>query len=137
MDGLSARLLRERLSSRRSPLKAALTDQRVIAGIGNLYADEICFRAKVRPDRRCDTLTAEETRRLASSTATILRRAIALRGSSLRDESYRDLMGELGGYQARHEVYGRAGEPCGRCGSTVSKLRFGARVAYCCEGCQQ
>jgi formamidopyrimidine-DNA glycosylase len=137
VDGLPARVLRHRLANRRSPLKAALTDQRVVAGIGNIYADEICFRARVRPDRRCDTLTTEETRRLASSTATILRRAVQLRGSSLRDQTYRDLMGDLGGYQARHQVYARAGEPCSRCGSPVSRIGFGARVAYCCEVCQE
>ena len=125
VDGLPARVLRQRLANRRSPLKAALTDQRVVAGIGNIYADEICFRARVRPDRRCDTLTSEETRRLSSSTATILRHAIRLRGSSLRDQSYRDLMGEIGGYQTRHQVYGRAGEPCPRCGSPVSRIRWG------------
>jgi len=136
-DGVPVRVLRQRLANRRSPLKAALTDQRVVAGIGNIYADEICFRARVRPDRRCDTLTSEETRRLASATATILRHAIRLRGSSLRDQSYRDLMGEIGGYQARHQVYGRVGEPCPLCGSPVSRIRFGARVAYCCEVCQQ
>jgi formamidopyrimidine-DNA glycosylase len=137
LDGLPASRLREVLKGRRSPIKAALTDQRVLAGVGNLYADEVCFLARVRPDRRCDTLTDDEVRRLASAIRRILGDAVKLRGSSLRDARYRDLMGDLGGYQRRHRVYERAGEPCVRCGWRVSKIGFGARVAYCCEHCQQ
>lgn len=137
VDGLSARRLGERLAGRRAPLKAALTDQAVVAGIGNLYADEICYAARVRPDRRCDTLTKDELSRLAASARRILRDAVARRGSSLRDARYRDLMGALGEYQLRHRVYDRAGQPCTRCGSPVTKIRFGARVAYCCETCQR
>jgi formamidopyrimidine-DNA glycosylase len=135
-DGITPRGLARRLTGHKVPLKAALTDQRVVAGIGSIYADEICWAAKVRPDRRTDTLTADETARLARSAKTILLRAIELRGSSLRDEQYRDLMGELGDYQRRHNVYDQAGRPCRRCGTVISKISFGARVAYCCEGCQ-
>jgi formamidopyrimidine-DNA glycosylase len=135
-DGLTARLLAKRLSGHRVPLKAALTDQRVVAGIGSIYADEICFAAKVRPDRRTETLSNEEIAALARSAKAILTRAIGLRGSSLRDEQYRDLMGEPGSFQKRHNVYDRAGQPCRRCKTLVSKISFGARVAYCCQGCQ-
>lgn len=137
LDGLPVATLRTVLKGRRSPIKAALTDQRVLAGVGNLYADEVCFLAGVRPDRRCDTLSDDEVRRLASAIRRILGDAVKLRGSSLRDARYRDLMGDLGGYQRRHRVYERAGEPCVRCGGSVSRIRFGARVAYCCEHCQQ
>jgi formamidopyrimidine-DNA glycosylase len=136
VDGLGARVLRERLAGHKVPLKAALTDQRVISGVGSIYADEVCFAARVRPDRRTDTLSVDEIRRLARSISAVLGKAVELRGSSLRDQRYRDLMGELGSYQGRHQVYDRAGEPCGRCGATVTRVRFGARVAYCCEGCQ-
>jgi formamidopyrimidine-DNA glycosylase len=104
--------------------------------VGSIYADEVCFAARVRPDRRTDTLSVDEIRRLARSISAVLGKAVELRGSSLRDQRYRDLMGELGSYQGRHQVYDRAGEPCGRCGATVTRVRFGARVAYCCEGCQ-
>ena len=136
VDGLPARVLRERLAGHKVPLKAALTDQRVVSGIGSIYADEICFAARVRPDRRTDTLTAGEVSRLARWTMTLLAKAVELRGSSLRDERYRDLMGGLGSYQSRHQVYDRLGQACGRCGTPISRVRFGARVAYCCEGCQ-
>jgi formamidopyrimidine-DNA glycosylase len=136
VDGLTPRVLAGRLARHKVPLKAALTDQRVVAGIGSIYADEICFAARVRPDRRTDSLSSDEIARLARAAKAILRRAIDLRGSSLRDEQYRDLMGELGGAQRRHAVYDRAGQRCRRCGGTVTKISFGARVAYCCDSCQ-
>jgi formamidopyrimidine-DNA glycosylase len=136
VDGLPARVLGERLAHHKVPLKAALTDQRVVSGIGSIYADEICFAARVRPDRRTETLTVAEISRLARAATSLLKTAVQLRGSSLRDERYRDLMGAPGTYQSRHKVYDRLGKPCGRCGTAISRVRFGARVAYCCEGCQ-
>jgi formamidopyrimidine-DNA glycosylase len=136
-DGLRAPRLRDVLSGRGSAVKVALTDQRVIAGIGNMYADEICFAARVLPTRRCATLTGEEVSRLAAAVRRILRHAIELRGSSLRDARYRDLMGELGDYQGRHRVYDRAGERCSRCGGTIERVKIGARSAYSCRGCQR
>jgi formamidopyrimidine-DNA glycosylase len=136
VDGLPTRVLRDRLAGHKVPLKAALTDQRVVSGIGSIYADEICFAAGVRPDRPTDTLAAAEVTRLARSARKLLATAVELRGSSLRDERYRDLMGDLGSYQSRHNVYDRLGKACRRCGTEISRVRFGARVAYCCEGCQ-
>ena len=137
VDGLTARVLAQRFAGHRVPLKAALTDQRVVSGIGSIYADEICFVARLRPDRRTDTLSAEEIARLSRACTRLLRKAVQLRGSSLRDERYRDLMGGLGSYQLHHNVYDRLAQPCVRCGTAISRVRFGARVAYCCEGCQQ
>lgn len=135
-ERFGAKVLAERLSSKRTALKVALTDQRVIAGIGNLYADEICHLAGVRPDKRCDELDGDELKALARAISRVLRAAIEKRGSSLRDAQYRDLMGELGGYQAHHRVYDRAGEACDRCGTLVEKVQIGARSAYLCPGCQ-
>ncbi|MDA8265324.1 MAG: bifunctional DNA-formamidopyrimidine glycosylase/DNA-(apurinic or apyrimidinic site) lyase [Actinomycetota bacterium] len=136
LDGLSAEILRQRLAGRRVPLKAALTDQRVVAGIGSIYADEICFASRIRPDRQTHSLTPVEIGRLSRSTKRLLHSAVALGGSSLRDMSYRDVMGDAGSYQLHHKVYDRLGQRCLRCGTIVSRVRFGARVAYCCEGCQ-
>jgi len=136
VDGLGAKVLRQRLAGHRVPLKAALTDQRIVSGIGSIYADEICFACGVRPDRRTDTLSDEEVAGVARATSSLLRRAVRLRGSSLRDARYRDVMGGLGSYQLHHNVYDRLGEPCVVCGTPISRVRFGARVAYCCEGCQ-
>ncbi|MHB1987148.1 MAG: bifunctional DNA-formamidopyrimidine glycosylase/DNA-(apurinic or apyrimidinic site) lyase [Acidimicrobiales bacterium] len=135
VDGVGVRVLRERLGGKRA-LKAALTDQRVIAGIGSIYSDEICHAAQLRPDHRVDDLGPDELRRLARHTNAVLSAAVRLRGSSLRDASYRDLMGALGRYQSSHRVYDRAGEPCPRCGHEISRIKFGARSAYCCESCQ-
>jgi len=136
LEGLPSAYLSSRFAGRRARLKALLTDQRVIAGIGSIYADEICFRAKLRPDRLGGSLTPAELASLARAARSVLGEAVKSRGSSLRDKRYRDVAGELGSYQGRHAVYDRAGEPCPRCGRAVVRLKIGARSAYCCEGCQ-
>jgi formamidopyrimidine-DNA glycosylase len=136
LEGLPSAYLVSRFAGRRARLKALLTDQSVIAGIGSIYADEICFRAKLRPDRLGGSLTPAEFAFLARAARSVLGEAVKSRGSSLRDKRYRDLAGELGSYQGRHAVYDRAGEPCPRCGRAVVRLKIGARSAYCCEGCQ-
>jgi formamidopyrimidine-DNA glycosylase len=137
LEGLPASFLATRFAGRRASIKALLTDQRIVAGIGNLYADEICFRAKLRPDRAGGSLTRAEVAALAGSARAVLRQAVKSRGSSLRDLRYRDLDGSIGSYQRSHAVYDRAGEPCPRCGHRVERLKIGARAAYCCEGCQR
>jgi formamidopyrimidine-DNA glycosylase len=136
LEGLPARYLVDRLAGRRAPLKALLTDQRIVAGIGSIYADEICFRARLRPDRAGASLSAPEIASLAKAARAVLAEAVRSRGSSLRDLRYRDLEGGLGSFQGRHAVYDREGEPCRRCGGRVVRLKIGARSAYCCEGCQ-
>ncbi|MGO9962878.1 MAG: bifunctional DNA-formamidopyrimidine glycosylase/DNA-(apurinic or apyrimidinic site) lyase [Acidimicrobiales bacterium] len=136
LEGLPTSYLAACLAGRRAPLKALLTDQRIVAGIGSIYADEICFSAKLRPDRAGGSLTALEVTSLAKAARAVLGEAVALRGSSLRDKRYRDLAGDLGSYQHRHAVYDRAGEPCRRCGNQVVRIKIGARSAYLCEGCQ-
>ena len=136
LEGLPTAYLAARLAGRRAGLKALLTDQRMIAGIGSIYADEICFRSKLRPDRLGGSLTAAELGSLAKAARAVLRDAVASRGSSLRDLRYRDLDGEVGSFQERHAVYDRAGERCRRCGDHVERLKIGARAAYLCPGCQ-
>lgn len=135
-EPFGADVLAARFGSHTTAVKVALTDQRVLAGIGSLYADEICHAARVRPDRRLPTLDRKEVVALSRAVSSVLKRAIEARGSSLRDARYRDLMGELGAYQRQHRVYDRAGQPCLRCGGTVERLRIGARSAYCCPSCQ-
>jgi formamidopyrimidine-DNA glycosylase len=125
------------LSGRRAPLKALLVDQRAVAGIGNIYADEICFDARLRPDRPAGSLERAELKRLTASVRTILQAAIVGRGSSLVDEQYRDLHGQPGRFQFEHKVYGREGQPCVRCGREVQRARFGAKSAYFCGRCQR
>jgi len=102
------------LQKKQVKIKAALLDQRVMAGIGNIYADEALFESGVHPERLCATLTNDEARRLLRAVRSVLRRAIAGRGTTLTDSRYRDAFGKEGGH--RPKVYGRTGEPCVRCG---------------------
>ena len=136
VDGLPAQRLGELLRKRRTTLKAFLLDQRLVAGIGNLYADEICHAAGLHPSRRTETLGAGDVERLASAVDGVLAEAVRLRGSSLRDARYRDLAGALGGYQARHAVYDRTGQPCPSCGAAVERIRVAGRSAHFCPACQ-
>ena len=124
-----------RLHVRRAPVKALLLDQVVVAGVGNIYADEACFRARVRPDRPASSLSRRAVGRLHGALAELLSEAIANRGSSV--DSYRDAWGEMGGEQALLQVYGRAGEPCLRCGRPLSVVRLGGRTTVFCRRCQR
>ena len=136
LEGLRASTLAGLLARRRTSLKAFLLDQRAIAGIGNLYADEICFRARLRPDHATGDLGPGEVRRLARAVRDVLVEAVECGGSSLRDERYRDLSGDLGRYQHHHAVYDRAGQPCPRCRGTISRARLAGRSAHFCDRCQ-
>ena len=129
--------LASKLAGRRAPLKSLLTDQRVLAGIGNIYADEICFDAGLRPDRAAGSLRRPQVGQLARSTLAVLGAAIEARGSTLGDQQYRDLLGDIGGFQLQHKVYGRASLPCTTCGREIDRVRFGARRAYLCPACQR
>jgi formamidopyrimidine-DNA glycosylase len=124
------------LAERKSQLKALLLDQRFVAGIGNVYADEILFAAGLRYDRRSDSLSAEEVRRLYRAMVETLNDAIRHRGSSLADEQYRDLYGETGEFQGQHQVYDREGQACRRCRSPIVRVRAAGRSTFFCEHCQ-
>jgi formamidopyrimidine-DNA glycosylase len=136
VDGLDTAGLERLLAARRTSVKSLLLDQHVLAGVGNIYADEICFRAGIRPDRRTDTVTPGEAAELCAAVLGVLGEAVALRGSTLKDARYRDLSGEHGTFQERHAVYGRAGATCERCGGAVVRVRLGGRSAHFCPGCQ-
>jgi formamidopyrimidine-DNA glycosylase len=137
LDRLGPGRLGRLLANRRTSLKAFLLDQHALAGIGNLYADEILFRARLLPDRRAASLTPAEVRRLALAVRQVLAEAVELRGSSLRDARYRDLQGDLGAFQSRHAVYGRAGQPCIRCGTPIERAKLAGRSAHFCGACQR
>jgi formamidopyrimidine-DNA glycosylase len=137
-DGLDRAELRRLVHGRRRQLKALLLDQRLIAGLGNIYVDEILHAARLRPERRSDTLTSREIARLHSSIHAILDAAIEARGSSLGENQYVDLMGEGGGYQTVHRVYGRAGQRCPTCSrATVERVVVGGRATHFCPRCQR
>lgn len=135
-DVPSGAALARRLHARRTKLKALLMDQDFLAGIGNLYSDEILFAARLRYDRGSDTLTSVEVGRLHRAIGRILAAAIEARGSSLADEQYRDVFGAIGGYQPYHAVYGREGEACVRCGRTIVRIKTGGRSTFLCPRCQ-
>ena len=111
-----------------------LLDQRVVAGVGNIYADESLFEAKLHPGRLASTLNAREIERLRKTVAVVLHRAIALRGTSIRD--YRDGNGDRGGYQAEFRAYGRTGDPCRRCRTAIVRVRLAGRSTHYCPRCQ-
>jgi formamidopyrimidine-DNA glycosylase len=127
--------LYRRLHHRRAPVKALLLDQRVVAGVGNIYADEACFRARVRPDRSAATLSRQAVARLRQALEETLREAIANRGSTV--VNYRDAWGKNGEHQERLLVYGRAGQPCARCGRPLSQVRIAGRTTVFCARCQR
>jgi formamidopyrimidine-DNA glycosylase len=135
-DVRSAAQLGRLLHARTTKLKPLLMDQCFLAGIGNLYADEILFAARLRYDRSAATLTTAEIRRLYAAITGILETAIAHRGSSLADEQYRDVFGAVGDFQGRHLVYDRAGRPCTRCRRTIIRVKTGGRSSYLCPYCQ-
>jgi formamidopyrimidine-DNA glycosylase len=131
----TAARLEAALANRRAPVKAALLDQRAAAGIGNIYADEALWRARIHPLRPAGTLAREEVAALRKGIREALRMGIARQGATLRD--YRDPSGERGRMQDELRVYGRAGEPCDRCGTPIEKTRAGGRGTWYCPTCQQ
>lgn len=128
--------LRAIVQPRDRMLKYLLTDQRAIAGLGNIYSDEVLHRARLAPSRRSGSLDASDVRRLHRALRGVLAEAIDARGSSLGDAQYVDLWGEGGSYQAAHRVYGRAGQQCGRCGTTLERAAWAGRSTFWCPGCQ-
>ncbi|MEM1343638.1 MAG: bifunctional DNA-formamidopyrimidine glycosylase/DNA-(apurinic or apyrimidinic site) lyase [Pseudomonadota bacterium] len=122
------------LNGRRTAIKAALLDQRIVAGLGNIYACEALFRAGVHPTRLSGSLTVEECTRLVAEIRATLDEAIAAGGSSLRD--YRQADGELGTFQHGFRVYGREGEPCPVCGTIIERIVQSGRSTFYCPRCQ-
>ena len=132
--GFTARRLAEQLKGRRAPIKAALLDQRTVAGLGNIYVDEALWRAQIHPQRPAEDLDDEEITRLARAIKDALRAGLARQGASLRDYSTPD--GGRGRMQDEFRVYGREGEPCPRCGTPIDKIRAGGRGTWYCPSCQ-
>ena len=126
--------LAAQLARRRAPLKAVLLDQRVVAGLGNIYADEALWRARLSPLRPASSVTDEDARRLQRSIRAALRTGIARQGSTLRD--YATPEGAAGAMQDEFRVYGRDGLPCPRCRTLIAKTRVGGRGTWYCPRCQ-
>ncbi|HET9288031.1 MAG TPA: bifunctional DNA-formamidopyrimidine glycosylase/DNA-(apurinic or apyrimidinic site) lyase [Gaiella sp.] len=130
----AARLARI-VEGRRAPIKAVLLDQRRIAGIGNIYADEALWRARIHPRRPAGELDAGEVARLHRAVRAALRRGVELQGSTLRDYVTPD--GDGGGMQHEFHVYGRLGEPCDRCGRPIERIVVAGRGTWLCPRCQR
>lgn len=116
-------------------IKSLLMDQKFIAGIGNIYSDEILFAAKVNPFRAVKTLKEEEINKIHQNIRKILKEAIRYRGSSV--EYYIDACGKKGEYKKRHKVYQKEGQNCPRCGAKIKRAKLGGRSAHFCPSCQK
>jgi len=120
---------------RKTPIKSALLNQKLLRGVGNIYADESLFRAGIRPRRRAASLTRDDLRRLYPAVQEVLREAIALGGSSVSD--YVDADGEEGFFQLQHRVYAREGEPCLVCKTPIKRVVIAGRSSHYCPKCQK
>ena len=126
-----ARLFR----GRKTPIKSALLNQKLLRGVGNIYADESLFRAGIRPRRRASRLTRDELTRLRRAVQLVLREAIRAGGSSVSD--YVNAEGDEGFFQFEHRVYGREGEPCRACKTAIKRVVISGRSAHYCPKCQR
>jgi formamidopyrimidine-DNA glycosylase len=140
-ESFTGKVLHEKLRGKASSIKIALLDQRVVAGVGNIYASEALFEARISPLRTAGDIRPAEAGRLAQAIRAVLTRAIAAGGSSLRD--FRQADGELGYFQHSFAVYGREGEPCPGCAgngkkkAVIKKIVQGGRATYYCPACQK
>jgi formamidopyrimidine-DNA glycosylase len=133
-DGLEGAALRRRAKGRRAPVKAFLLDQRNLAGVGNIYADEALFRARVHPLRPANRLTRAQCAAIRDAVVASLLAGLDAKGATIDD--FRDPYGVSGSFQDQFLVHLREGEPCTNCGRPVRKLRVGGRGTYVCERCQ-
>ncbi len=130
----TAQHLRAIARGRTAPVKAFLLDQRRVAGVGNIYADEALFRARIHPLRPAGRLSGAQAQELREAVVEALLAGIDAKGASIDD--FRHIDGVQGSFQERFLVYGRAGEPCVRCGTPITKLVVAGRGTYVCERCQ-
>lgn len=120
---------------RKTPIKSALLNQKLLSGVGNIYADEALFRAGIRPRRRAASLSRDELKRLHAALKKVLNEAIRLGGSSISD--YVDADGEEGFFQLKHRVYGREGKPCLVCKTPIKRIVIAGRSSHYCPHCQK
>jgi len=128
-------LLAARVAARRGNVKAALLDQRLVAGLGNIYADEALFRARIHPRRTLASLSADEIRALHDAIVFVLKQALGQGGTSFSD--YRTTWGRLGGYQEELSVFRKAGSGCPVCGTPIERDVVAGRGTHYCPGCQK
>lgn len=126
----------EAMAQKSTKLKTLLMDQKFLSGLGNIYSDEVLFAAGLRYDRKSETLSSQEVRRLYRAMQEVVQEAIRYRGTTLDDQAYLDLFGEPGEFQVELKVYGRAGFPCRRCRTPIQTVKISQRSAFFCPQCQ-
>jgi formamidopyrimidine-DNA glycosylase len=124
------------LRTRKSKIKSAILDQQILSGIGNIYADESLWAAKIHPERICSELSAKKINLLIDSAREIMARALESGGTSF-DDLYINVNGESGYFEVQLEVYGCEGEPCSRCGRLIKRISFANRSSHFCPYCQK
>jgi formamidopyrimidine-DNA glycosylase len=124
------------MASVNQPLKGALMNSALIAGVGNIYSDEALHRAGLRHDRRTHSLSPKESGALSDAVVAVITEGVAARGSSLRDATYVDLYGNTGTFARQHRVYARAGQPCLTCSTEIVRATFQQRSTFWCPSCQ-
>jgi formamidopyrimidine-DNA glycosylase len=120
---------------RKTHIKSALLNQKLLSGVGNIYADEALFRARIRPRRRATSLTQDELKRLHAALKKVLQEAIRAGGSSISD--YVNANGDEGFFQLKHRVYGREGKPCLTCKTPIKRVVISGRSSHYCPDCQR
>jgi formamidopyrimidine-DNA glycosylase len=135
LEGLTSRTLLSVVDGRSAPIKAVLMDQRALAGLGNIYAEEALFAVGIHPRRPAKSLTGDEAERLRRAIGEVLLEAMGHRGSSFRD--YVDVEGREGQHQWHVKVYRRTGEPCYNCGTRIEGIKVGGRSTHFCPRCQR
>jgi len=135
-EQFDSRSVIERLKRSKSEIKRAILDQTILSGVGNIYADEALWRAKIHPERRSSTLSDTELRLLLRSIRIVMKRALDLGGTSF-DHLYVNVNGESGYFATRLAVYGREGERCRRCGASIQRINFTNRSSHLCPRCQR
>lgn len=136
-DAFNQGYLAKILSKRKKAIKPVLMDQALVAGIGNIYSDEILFEARIHPKRPASSLDTGEVARLHRATQAVLKKAIQSRGTSARDDRFVDALGRQGNFQAQLKVYQRTEQPCFVCGQPISRIKLGGRSSHFCSHCQK
>lgn len=134
-EQLTAEHLKHFLEKRKRSIKACLLDQKMVAGIGNIYADEILFASGVHPERQAHTLSSKEVNQLKKSIINIMEKAVLAGGTTIR--TYANAFGNVGSYQNQLRVYGKEGEPCSHCDTLIMKIKVAQRGTHYCPKCQK
>ena len=134
-DKLTSDYLLSKFKNKKLPVKTLLLDQTIISGLGNIYADEVLFDAKITPLKKGEELTKEECEKIISSSKKIIEEAISLGGTTIK--SYTSSLGVTGRFQQKLKAHKKEGEPCSICGNAITRIKVGGRSSYYCKNCQK